>query len=702
MQLLSKFSVLLISIRGNIEKIIQMNTILYKIGASVVALLFGTSVFAQITITPITPNSAVLDVLLGTGVTALNVVYTGANVAMGKFVSSSASMPLASGIVITSGLASAVNSGASTQASTDNGTGSDPQLAALVTPEVKDAAVLEFDFIPESDTIRFRYVFGSEEYPEFVGDIFNDIFGFFITGANPVGGSYSNKNIALIPGTNTPVSINNVSPVTNTQYYINNSSSTTMVYDGKTVVLTAWALVVPCTQYHIKLAIGDVQDGSYDSGVFLEANSFSSSRITAIPNYPSGTSLNSAIEGCADAQIVLKLPFVRSTDMPIDYYLTGSATRGVDYAIDVLNPEYITIPAGQDSVLINIHPTDDFITETDEFLRFVITSNLCPTGVTIYDTVNINIINRDSLSLSVTGDTLLCEGDSTHLAAVAIGGLEPYQFLWNNNYNQLEQTLMPVDSITTYSFTVTDLCLYTATDSVKVVKSYVDLTVMEDVTICEGESVLLSGEGTGVISWTGLSGETPTVSPTQTTQYEAAVSNICGEAKDTVTVIVDLIPYFSLGGDTIVCDRYPIQIGIPIMDDAQYLWSNGYSSSQLQINSPNTYILNVTRGECNYSDTILVNPGFCDWWIPNAFSPDHTNINEEFKPVGVPIQQYEMIIFNRWGEVVFRTRDWYDGWDGTYRNEKAQSGVYIYEIFGEANASKIKGLVKQGQVTLMH
>lgn len=699
MQLFFLFCVLLISIRDNVEKqIITMKRILHKVGAFVFALMFVSIATAQITVTSITPNSAVQDVLLGTGVTATNVQFTGANVSFGKFVSTTTSMPLASGIVITTGLASAVNSGASTQASTDNGTGSDPQLAALVTDDVNDAAVLEFDFIPESDTIKFRYVFGSEEYPEFVGEQFNDIFGFFITGANPVGGSYSNKNIALIPGTNTPVSINNVSPVTNTQFYNNNSSSTTMVYDGKTVVLTAWALVVPCTQYHIKLAIGDVMDGIYDSGVFLEANSFSSPRVTVIPNFMTTLSPGNSIEGCSDAQLVVKMPYIVPSDYWLDYRLIGTATREVDYTLTPYNPDYIIIPGGQDSVVIDIHPTNDNIHEPLEVIHFVVKTSLC---YDVFDTISVNIVNRDSLTLAVAGDTLVCEGDSTHLVAVAIGGLEPLQYLWSNNFNQLEQTLLPTDSITTYSFTVTDLCLYTAIDSVKVVKSYVNLTAMADVTICEGESVLLSGVGTGVISWTGLAEETPIVTPAQTTQYEATVSNICGEAKDTVTVVVDLIPYFSLGRDTIVCDRYPIRIGIPIMDDAQYLWSNGYSSSELQINAPNTYVLNVTRGECSYSDTIQVNPGFCDWWIPNAFSPDHTNINEVFKPVGVPIQQYELIIFDRWGEVIFRTNDWYEGWDGTYQNQKVPIGVYVYQLFGEASASKIKGLVKQGQVTLV-
>jgi len=135
---------------------------------------------------------------------------------------------------------------------------------------------LEFDFIPSSDSVEFRYVFASEEYPEFVNASFNDVFGFFISGQNPTGGAYSNLNIARIPGTNLPISIDNVNSTSHSQFYINNSGNSRIVFDGMTFVLTAKALVVPCQTYHIKIAIGDVMDGIYDSGVFLEASSFTS------------------------------------------------------------------------------------------------------------------------------------------------------------------------------------------------------------------------------------------------------------------------------------------------------------------------------------------------------------------------------------------------------------------------------------------
>ena len=136
-----------------------------------------------------------------------------------------------------------------------------------------DVVLLEFDFVPTSDSIVFEYVFGSEEYPEYVYS-FNDAFGFFISGQNPYGGQpYTNKNIALIPNTNMPITINNVNDWDNTEYYVNNEGGEWVQYDGFTVPLAAEAKVVPNTTYHLIIAIADAIDLALDSGVFLKANS---------------------------------------------------------------------------------------------------------------------------------------------------------------------------------------------------------------------------------------------------------------------------------------------------------------------------------------------------------------------------------------------------------------------------------------------
>jgi hypothetical protein len=161
-------------------------------------------------------------------------------------------------------------------------TAGDPDLQVFSGGETFDACVLEFDFVPYYSYVWFQFVFGSEEYPEFVGSVFNDAFGFFISGPG-ITGPYSNnsKNIALIPETEIPVSINNVNQDINSEYYVANESDF-IQYDGFTTVFSAVSEVQPMNTYHIKLAIGDVLDYSFDSGVLLQASSFCSGPVTGI------------------------------------------------------------------------------------------------------------------------------------------------------------------------------------------------------------------------------------------------------------------------------------------------------------------------------------------------------------------------------------------------------------------------------------
>ncbi len=141
--------------------------------------------------------------IVGEGIIYDNVTFTGANASRGIFNNGqSTNLGIASGIFPTSGAGYVIpGPNTSSSAGTNNGTPGDATLNSITTSTTYDAAVLEFDFIPESDTLRFKYVFGSEEYNEYVDSSFNDVFGYFVSGPNPMGGQYANKNIAIVPGT---------------------------------------------------------------------------------------------------------------------------------------------------------------------------------------------------------------------------------------------------------------------------------------------------------------------------------------------------------------------------------------------------------------------------------------------------------------------------------------------------------------------
>jgi gliding motility-associated-like protein len=337
---------------------------------------------------PYDPINLITNIFLGEGVEVLNVEYTGADIAVGFFKNGDPIVGIDRGLVMTTGRVT--NSGStlgipnpgSSFASSNNGSiGGDPDLAAIATGGIFNPSKYVITFIPSTDTIRFRYVFASEEYPEYACTSFNDVFGFFISGPG-INGPFTNnaQNIALIPGTSLNVSINNIHPQNgggcppvNEQFYINNNGMSTLpVYDGRTHVFTAEAVVIPCETYTIKLVLADVGDSAFDTGVFLEAKSFGSPslKVEIITESIDGT----ITEGCSDAILSFYLPGPAESDYPIDYIIFGTAENGVDYTTI---PPGLFIPAGDSVVTIPIHAFEDGIAEGAEFIGIDVQRDFC-------------------------------------------------------------------------------------------------------------------------------------------------------------------------------------------------------------------------------------------------------------------------------------------------------------------------------------
>ena len=238
-------------------------------------LLFGF-IFASpslaMNITPFDSATNLAQSLVGSGVTISNVTYTGATGASGYFSGGiAAGIGIESGIVLTSGLAANLNGTTNTSSGITgiNGTPGNALLNTLSGKTTYDATVLTFDFTSVGTSAYFNYVFASDEYNEYVGSAYNDVFGFVFNGTN----------VALVPGTSTPVSINNINLATNSAFYNNNEpidgqygvpTPFAFEYDGFTDMFTAavTGLTAGAT-YSISLAIADASDYNLDSGVFL-------------------------------------------------------------------------------------------------------------------------------------------------------------------------------------------------------------------------------------------------------------------------------------------------------------------------------------------------------------------------------------------------------------------------------------------------
>jgi hypothetical protein len=228
--------------------------------------------------------NALRNTLGGPGITFLgNATGDGSATSAGTFTGGvSAGIGIESGIVLSSGSVNTIDS----TNSLDNTSGAasgigDADLNPLTTNVTTDTTFLRFDFQFGDGSVGgnlfFNYVFASEEYNEYSNSGFNDVFGFFLDG----------QNVALIPSTNTPVSINTVNGgnpfgvnAQNPQYYNNNDLTDggpffAFEFDGFTDVFQVTALNLGAGTHSIKLAISDVGDTAFDSAVFIQAGSFS-------------------------------------------------------------------------------------------------------------------------------------------------------------------------------------------------------------------------------------------------------------------------------------------------------------------------------------------------------------------------------------------------------------------------------------------
>ncbi len=472
------------------------------------------------TSTAFSPQQLVEDVFIGGGCFEVsNVTYTGSTLARGTFDNGSTSIGIQDGMMISSGpIATATGPNTVTGAGGSVGGGTDIDLAGLVSGIVVfDAAVLEFDFTPTIDQVTFDYVFASEEYCDYVNTQFNDVFGFFLSGPG-INGPFSNNadNIALIPGTTTPVAINNVNHLTNSTYYVSNQpfaqggvcsshpiagppGTLDCQFDGFTTVLTATANVIPCQTYHIKLAVGDGSDAIYDSAVFFRANSFNAGGEAEVTAVNPATGTNIVYEDCGTGFF----EFVRtggdiSQPVTINVTIGGTATPGVDY---VPIPTPIVIPPYQNSIQIPLTVLSDLIIEGPETIT--ITLDLpCSCSTSEAEFI---IDELPPLDVSLP-DVTVCSGLPVQLEPTVSGGVPfpvgfPYQYLWSDGSSGPFYVAFPTGD-EQVSITVTDFCGQTATATSNISVYTLEATISGQDVLCDStDEASITVDFTGPGPW---------------------------------------------------------------------------------------------------------------------------------------------------------------------------------------------------------
>ncbi len=391
-------------------------------------------------------------------------------------------------------------------------TAGDQDLGMFVDQRVLDVVGIEFDFVPLDSFVRFRYVFASEEYCEFVGSVYNDVFGFFVSGPG-IEGEFSNqaKNVALIPGTNDYVAINSVNHAYNSQYFIRNELErdarqceiepfnsphrNSIEYDGFTTILTATLQLVPCETYHIRFVVADVADRYYDSAVFLEAESFNIGGTVLLNAEAKET--NKATEGCEDAFFVFKRGEQENLNkaLTVQFEITDESTaiEGIDF--EPL-PRQVTIPAGKMNVRLPVKVINDRIDEPDE--KIVIALDIpcaCYSG-----DATMLLTDPPPLIAQLT-DKQVCRNSTATLRPEINGGIPPYSYRWSNGALTPEIEINPgLASI--YTVTISDQCGNSTTDTcrISIIESpEAQLTGFAE--ICSGDTAFLSILLNGAPPW---------------------------------------------------------------------------------------------------------------------------------------------------------------------------------------------------------
>lgn len=594
-----------------------------------------------------TPAQLVNNILLGGGVTASNITYTGGPGGRGSFSALGTNLGLDSGVVLTTGVVPAVLNPNDWNNGQSNNGGSDNDLVALSGQSINDKAILEFDFIPTGDSLKFRFVFASMEYPTYVCSNFNDAFGFFISGPGITGPFTNNaKNIALVPGTTVPITINTINSgvpgmagtastcanadpnwQANSIYYVNNSSVATVLFPGFTTVITALAQVQCGETYHIKLAIGNGTDNSLQSAVFLEAGSFASTGqvIPSLTTGMGGLNANDTtmFEGCG----VIPFNFHRMGDTTntdtVHLVIGGTATPGVDYFPPI--PSQIIYQPG-DTVL-NFPLTVPYDLDGLETLTIEVTENIVCSGMQVISNYTFYIDQYPDLNLVTNDVNGVCE-QAYDIGPIVTQGVGYYSYLWNTG-DTTPTIQVQVDTTTTFYVTVSDTCSVPAVlDSIVVnipVYQPMSVTAVPDTAIpCLGNADIsvvgtTGGNGDYTFTWSqgGQSagaGPTINVPASDTLWYVVTAMDGClHSATDSVQVTTVPLPQIAIDswdslvfciGDTVVLFPRGVTGGNGVYT---YSWTNSTGSvlstaDTLLVGVPNdsTYTLRV-QDQCGYA-----------------------------------------------------------------------------------------------------
>ncbi|NRA48501.1 MAG: gliding motility-associated C-terminal domain-containing protein, partial [Phaeodactylibacter sp.] len=297
---------------------------------------------------------------------------------------------------------------------------------------------------------------------------------------------------------------------------------------------------------------------------------------------------------------------------------------------------------------------------------------------TVSDTIEVDQLT-DSIWVNIAGPTTLCTGDTAVFSASAnISG----SFEWSNG-----DTLTNIQVTTAGLVTVlfTDLCGRVATDTLML--SVLDVPpILLDApsALCPDESAPASAFSIGATDYVWSNGSIgDTVTLTGGGTYHITVTNGCGEFDTVFTVDSLTFPSLEIQGAAPLCPGEDLQLVAVTALNNSIEWSSGSTSSSTRIAVPGVYSVVVTNSCGMVSDSIDLQPIGCEncFYVPNAFSPNDDGVNDQFLPIAVcPVENYELQIFSRWGALIFNSNEIGEGWNGEFKTEEVNPGIFIWQL----------------------
>lgn len=384
--------------------------------------------------------------------------------------------------------------------------------------------------------------------------------------------------------------------------------------------------------------------------------------------------------------------------------------------------------------------TDNLLANNDVITCEMTSSSTCGNPVTILSqAITAIVIEPVTPAITISSDlNNICQGAAVNFTATTQNGGSQPQYTWminniasgNNSPGFTSQAIADGDVISC-SFMTSETCV----TSTIAVSNPIAITVNPNLaaelsisatatTICNNDEVSFTATALNAgteptYTWRingAIAGTNQPIFRTQqlSDQDEISCTVVPGKqacttapiSSNTITITINELPQITLSPiDTIVTPGTQVVLNTDISQDIRsFQWTPGamlinpssMDPTTVPILQATTYRLAIVSLDgCPVFKELTINPKY-PFNLPNAFTPNGDGKNDLFRiPPFVDFDLIELTIYNRFGQVVFSTRDKRAGWDGRFRGQDQPSGEYVYQIFGVLNAKKVslKGIL---------